>query len=201
MSVRRPLAASALLATAVLTLTSCYATAEPEPEPSSSVSASAGAPAASTAPGAAPAPAGTEGTATAPSGTEASASARATGCMAAQRPGHEVIKAGAATAARVTATATIYVCGPEVTDDGYYRESDTAANHPFAAGATAELVTTDSAGAVSTAAVPLASLISHVNDCAAQRRVARPYGCFGGFYDVTVDRSGAITKVSEVYHP
>lgn len=192
MSLRRPLAATALLATAVLTLTSCYATADPEPEPSPSVAASAGTSAAPTASAAT----------TVPAAPAASASAPAADCTAAaQHPGHEVIKADAATAARVTATGATYVCGPDVTDDGYYRASGSAADHPFAAGATAELVSTAGSGGVATAAVPLATLVSHINDCAAQRGVAEPYGCFGGFYDITVDGSGAITAISEVYHP
>ncbi|MFD9129905.1 hypothetical protein [Kitasatospora sp. NPDC059571] len=203
MSARRLLATAALLATATLAVTAC----DPN-NPGADAPPATAAPSASASSSAQPtASAQPSGKPSAKPTTAHSGSAKPTGkgtptadcTTAAQHPGHKVINVTAATATQVTATPTRFVCGPTIDDDGYYQPIGGTASYTFAPGATAELfVQGDASGPRS---VPLTQFANHAGDCAHQRPVPEPYSCFGGNYDITVDGSGRITKISELYHP
>lgn len=208
---RRLLATAALLTAAVAALTAC----DPEGDQAATgpatafTTAAASAPAAPSASHGAPTPTASGHASTAatraatasarPSAAHSSAAPQADCTAAAQRPGHRVINVTAAAADRLTATGTVFVCGPEVDNDGYYRATGAATGYSFASGASARLVTVS--GAVDSAPVSVAALVQHVNDCAADREPAAPYACFGGMYDITTDAAGRITSVTELYHP
>ncbi|MEV4558363.1 hypothetical protein AB0K51_15420 [Kitasatospora sp. NPDC049285] len=203
MNTRRLLGTAALLTAAVATLTACDpsdAPAAPGATASATASATAGA-TPSTAPTASVKP--TASTSAKPSAAKPSAShtgaAPANCTTAAQRPGHRVINVTAGTADKLTATATTFICGPDIDNDGYYQATGAASSYSFASGATAQLVTVS--GAVGTGPVSVAALVQHVNDCAAHHEPAAPYSCFGGMYDITTDASGKITAITELYHP
>ncbi|MEV6207430.1 hypothetical protein [Kitasatospora sp. NPDC051914] len=202
MSARRLIATAALLGAATLALTAC--------DPEASAGADTAAPAASSSPSGAAATGTTasrSATPTAKPSASRSTTAKPGGkgtpaadcTTAAQRPGHKVVNVTAATASKVTATATRFVCGPEVENDGYYEATGAATSHTFAPGATAELFAMSSTMAPK--AVGLAEFAAHAEDCAHHREVPEPYGCFGGNYDITVDSAGRITKISELFHP
>ncbi|GAA0676297.1 hypothetical protein GCM10010193_31750 [Kitasatospora atroaurantiaca] len=201
MSARRLLATVALLATATLTLTACDGDGDTGAGPSAS-----GTPSATVSASASTTPTGTKPTTGKPkppvTAKPSTSKAPSGDCTAAaQHPGHKVLNvvSGAAGSTQLTATATKFVCGPNVDNDGYYEPVGASATYQLAAGATAELVTLDST--VSQRAVSVPQLIQHVNDCAQHREVAQPYSCFGGNYDITVDSVGHITHISELYHP
>jgi len=204
MTVRRLLVTAALLSTAALTLTACDGDTPPAPAATTSVAQST-TPSTPSSPGAPTVSSAATNHSAAPT---KSASPKASGATAtpaadctarAQRPGHKVIQATAATTTGLTAAPTRIVCGPDVPNDGYYETAGAPGPYTFASGTTAELV---SLGQDSpTRAVPLAALVQHLNDCAAHRNVLAPYDCYGGTYDVTLDASGRITRIVELYHP
>jgi len=204
MTARRLLAAVALLATATLTLTACDGDGDTGAGPSASGSPSA---TVSASPGGSVQPsASATHTSTKPkppATTKPSTSkAPSRDCTAAaQHPGHKVLNvvSGVAGSTQLTATATKFICGPNVDNDGYFEPNGPSATYQLAAGATAELVSAESS--ISQRAVSVPQLIQHINDCAQHREVAQPYGCFGGNYDITVDSAGHITHISELYHP
>jgi hypothetical protein len=207
MSAHRLLAIGALLATTTLALTACDPNATSGDAPPATAAATASTSAGAQPTGAATPSATPTGRSTAKPTASHSASARPSGkatptadcTAAAQKAGHKVINATAATATQVTATPTRFVCGPTVDDDGYYQPTGAAVSYTFAAGASAELfVMTEGMGPKS---VPLAQFATHVGACAHQQPVPEPYSCFGGNYDITVDAAGHITKISELYHP
>ncbi len=49
--------------------------------------------------------------------------------------------------------------------------------------------------------VPLEELITHLNDCLAERDPADPWGCHGNAYDVVLDSHGRIMRIGEVPGP
>ncbi|AUG76947.1 hypothetical protein CFP65_2089 [Kitasatospora sp. MMS16-BH015] len=207
----RRILATAALATAALTLslTACDPT-----QPSDGKSAAAPAPTvtATAVPVSAPTGGTTAGAgqttpkptrATAKPGTSTKPSATAkpsADCTAnAQHPGHKVINATVAWGSpdRIGANATKFVCGPDVPDDGYYEAVAPNTEYRFAAGAKATLLATG----VKTTEVPLARLLQQINTCTGHPGDAGDYSCYGNMYDITVDATGRITTISELYHP
>ncbi|WP_052681476.1 hypothetical protein [Saccharothrix sp. ST-888] len=215
MSAQRPLVAATLLATAVLTLTACGSDGKKAATAGSvSAAASAGSVVASAPPSGSAATSTTASTSASASASAKptashSATARPTSTgkptedctTAAQRPGHRVVNILGADvgASEVSATATKFICGPDVDNDGYYQSAGSPAAFRFASGAQGELVVLDDR--VGERAVPLPQLLQHADACGHHRPVDRPYSCFGGNYDVTVDGSGRITHITELYHP
>lgn len=205
MNARRLLATAALL-TATAALTACDPAGDPAgPTAAPTTTAATSSAAPSPAPtasrtGAAPRPSASRTGATPrPSASRSSAAPQADCTTAAQRPGHRVINVTAATAGQLTATATVFVCGPDVDDDGYYQPTGGPSTLALAPGASAALVTMGAPEP--TRAVPVATLVQHVNDCAAHREPAAPFNCFGGMYDITTDAAGRVTSATELYHP
>ncbi|PBC78914.1 hypothetical protein BX265_3705 [Streptomyces sp. TLI_235] len=211
MSARRLIATAALLGAATLALTACDpngsgadTVAPAASDPASASASPSSAASSSSSPSARPS--GTAKASTRPSASH-SGTAKPSGSgkpavdctAAAQRPGHKVVNVTAATAAKVTATQTRLVCGPDIDDDGYYEPTGAASAYTFAPGATAELFAMSSTMAPK--AVSLAEFAAHAEDCAHDREVAAPYSCYGGAYDITVDSAGRITRISELFHP
>lgn len=185
MTASRLLAAATLL-TATLTLAACG----PEKTPSST-SASPSFSASATAPTSAPV-----GASASPTGsTHPSRSASpAADCTAnAKHPGHQVINVTAASGTQLTATATNFICGPDVPDDGYYQVTGPASSYTLAPGAVTEIVVLGS-GPDMLHKISLDQFDAHVKECSG-------HGCFGNNYDITVDPAGHITHISELYHP
>lgn len=208
MSATRLLTTVALLAAATLGLTACDdnstgssapTTAATAPSTLASVSA-ASAPASPTGhPSTAPKPSGSGRTATSQPPAPKTPSADCT--TRAQHPGHKVIDVVGVTpgSLQLKATATRFVCGPDVPDDGYYESAGAPASYQLAPGATADLMVLDAQSGPRPASV--ADLIKHASECIQGHDVARPYGCYGNMYDITVDSAGHITDISELYHP
>ncbi|MDH6124559.1 hypothetical protein [Kitasatospora sp. GP82] len=205
MSAHRPLVAAALLATTVLSLAACGAGSTTSTAAASASPAVATSPSASaTVPQQSSATPAISHTATAhPSapGKPAQGTPAADCTTAAQRPGHRVVNvvSGTAGSSEIAATATKFICGPNVDDDGYYQPAGSPTTFKIASGAQGELFTLGNTTA--TRGVPVAQLIQHADDCGHHRPVDRPYSCFGGNYDITVDVAGHITHISELYHP
>ncbi|MEV7176908.1 hypothetical protein [Kitasatospora sp. NPDC093679] len=211
MSARRLIATAALLGAATLALTACdpNGTGADTAAPGAGTTASAApsssatsAPTGSATPTTKPStrPSGKPSTGRTTTAKPSGSGKPAADCTAAaQRPGHKVINVTAATATKVTATPTRFVCGPDIDDDGYYEPTGAAGAYTFAPGATAELFAMSST--MSPKAVPLAEFATHAEDCAHNREVPQPYSCYGGNYDITVDSAGRITKISELFHP
>ncbi|MER8186991.1 hypothetical protein [Kitasatospora sp. NPDC094015] len=115
---------------------------------------------------------------------------------AAQRPGHQVVHVTAVSATGLTAQKTVFTCGPDVDNDGYYTATGSAQPYHFASGATATVV--DLGAGSAQRAVPLPTLVEHLGGCLAH---ADGEQCFGDNYDVTVDSAGRVTTIAELFHP
>ncbi|WP_329569554.1 hypothetical protein [Kitasatospora sp. NBC_01266] len=119
----------------------------------------------------------------------------------ANHPGHTVINAtvGWADPDRIGANATKFVCGPDVPNDGYYQPVNQNSSYTFAPGATAHLVGQyASEGGMN---VSIDTLLTHIVHCTTNNPTGNPSPCYGNNYDITVDGSGRITSISELYHP
>ncbi|GAA2151126.1 hypothetical protein GCM10009760_46140 [Kitasatospora kazusensis] len=100
---------------------------------------------------------------------------------------------------RIGGNGTKFVCGPNVPDDGYYQAITQDASYKFAAGAKASLV----GNYVSEGRkdVSITDLLTHIDHCTSNPSGQQPYSCYGNMYDITVDGSGLITTIAEIYHP
>ncbi|MFF2144231.1 hypothetical protein [Kitasatospora sp. NPDC058190] len=117
-------------------------------------------------------------------------------CPAPSRlPGHQVLVIVAAGPAELTAQPARYTCDPP-----RYEATGTPVHYGFAAsGVTATLV--DRPHADPAKPVQLDELVTHLNDCLAERDPADPYGCFGNAYDVVLDSHGRIMRIAEIERP
>ncbi|MFJ9442829.1 hypothetical protein ACIRRH_13275 [Kitasatospora sp. NPDC101235] len=111
------------------------------------------------------------------------------------RPGHEVLLVVSAGPASLTAQPARFSCGT-----GRYEPAGSPVHYGFAgAGVTATLV--DAPHDDPSRTVPLDELITHLDDCLAERDPADPYGCHGNAYDVVLDSHGRIMRIGEVEGP
>ncbi|MDH6578973.1 hypothetical protein [Kitasatospora sp. MAP5-34] len=210
----RLLATAALLATATLGLVACDPTT---PVPTSSPSSSSASAPVTSSPVTPSSPSASTGSGkpsshpstSRPSTSRPSATARPSAstspvadCTArAHTPGYQVINVVSVVSGsnQLNATQTKFICGADVPDDGYYEPVGAPSPYRFAPGATAELLVLGDSMKLST--VPLAQFLTTADVCAQNHDVARPYACFGSKYDITVDSSGQITHISELFHP
>ncbi|MEU4119621.1 hypothetical protein AB0F71_34630 [Kitasatospora sp. NPDC028055] len=111
------------------------------------------------------------------------------------RPGHQVLVVVAAGPAELTAQPARFACTPP-----RYEATGSPVHYGFAAaGVTATLV--DRPRGESARPVHLDELVTHLNDCLAERDPADPYGCHGNAYDVVLDSHGRIMRITEVQGP
>ncbi|MFH9350339.1 hypothetical protein [Kitasatospora sp. NPDC017646] len=110
-------------------------------------------------------------------------------------PGHQVMIVVAAGPAELTAQPARHTCAPP-----RYEATGTPVHYGFAAaGVTATLV--DRPHEEAAKPVQLDELVTHLNDCLAERDPADPYGCYGNAYDVLLDSHGRIMRIAEVEVP
>ncbi|MBD0695647.1 hypothetical protein [Streptomyces sp. CBMA123] len=110
-------------------------------------------------------------------------------------PGHQVLIVVAAGPAELTAQPARYACTPP-----HYEATGSPVHYAFAAaGVAATLV--DRPRQEPAKPVQLDELVTHLNDCLAERDPADPYGCDGNAYDVVLDSHGRIMRISEVEGP
>ncbi|MFF4816072.1 hypothetical protein ACFY2K_15955 [Kitasatospora sp. NPDC001309] len=108
------------------------------------------------------------------------------------RPGHQVLVVVAAGPAELTAQPARFACTPP-----RYEATGSPVHYGFAAaGVTATLI--DRPRGESARPVHLDELVTHLNDCLAERDPADPYGCHGNAYDVVLDSHGRIMRITEV---
>ncbi|MDH6112170.1 hypothetical protein P3T36_006804 [Kitasatospora sp. MAP12-15] len=119
----------------------------------------------------------------------------------AKKPGHTVINATVAwgNPDRIGANATKFICGPDVPNDGYYEAVAPNSGYNFAPGAKATLV--GNYVSDGTKAVSVTDLLTHIDHCTQNPSGQDPYSCYGNMYDITVNGSGLITSIAELYHP
>ncbi|MER8183390.1 hypothetical protein [Kitasatospora sp. NPDC094015] len=202
MSVRRVLctaATAATVAAAGLALTGC--------DPSGDTGGQAAAPAASTPAASTPAAGAGSPKASAPAAT-ASAKASADpgdpgaepgadcGAAPTMAAGHRMLNVSKASSGTVFyAKETRFACDP---NDGHWADAGPEKPYAFAPGAVAEL--TDLS--FRTTKVTLAQLAEHTAKCLDHTEDPEKRPCFSNLtYEVVLDASGKITKVSEKFHP
>ncbi|MBO1416249.1 hypothetical protein [Streptomyces sp. FH025] len=110
-------------------------------------------------------------------------------------PGHQVLVVVSAGPAELTAQPARYTCTPPG-----YEPTGTPVHYGFAAaGVAATLV--DRPHGDPARPVGLDELVTHLNDCLADRDPADPYACHGNAYDVVLDSHGRIMRIGEVTVP
>ncbi|WP_030238553.1 hypothetical protein [Streptomyces sp. NRRL S-350] len=123
------------------------------------------------------------------------AAAQAACTAPATSPGHQILVVVSAGPAELTAQPARYTCDP-----GRYTPTGTPVHYGFAAaGVTATVI--DRTHGDQAKPVPPAELITHLNDCLAERDPADPFGCHGNAYDVVLDSHGRIMRIGEVAAP
>ncbi|MCB5907066.1 hypothetical protein LIU39_06480 [Streptomyces sp. SF28] len=179
----RRLLAAAALAAALATLTSCKsddttAAASPRASASSEPSKASG-PSAS-------APA---------SGDKAVDPEPSSDCTPRKVPaGHRTVRVmGASSGGALSVREAEFACDP---NGGGYAGTGKAARYQLAAGATAELTT----GATTFRTVPTAELARHLTACMKHQPVEPPLSCAGDIYELTVNGSGDVSHIREVWH-
>ncbi|MEV4612217.1 hypothetical protein AB0K43_06375 [Kitasatospora sp. NPDC049258] len=197
MSVRRVLCTVATAAVAALALTGC--------DPSGDTGGRAAAPAASTpaggtpgaSTGAASSPAAGTGTPKATTDPGDPGAEPGADCGAPPKPaaGHRMLNVSKASSATVFyAKETRFECDP---NDGHWADAGAEKPYTFAAGAVAEL--TDLS--FRTTKVTLAQLAQHTAKCLDHTEDPEKRPCFTNLtYEVVLDASGKVTKVSEKFH-
>ncbi|GGN42223.1 hypothetical protein GCM10012285_22300 [Streptomyces kronopolitis] len=199
----RRLLTAAVLAASLATLTSCKGedtSAAPDAH------ASAASSPAST-PTDAPSDASTGAPTDAPGG-DPSASASASGqkdlpidpepsfdCTPAKlAKGHRMVQVTGAPAGGVLAVRQAqFACDP---NGGGYAGTGKAGRYRLAPGATAELTT----GATGHRAVSLAALGGHLTACIEHDQVKAPLACSGDIYELTLNGSGTVSHLREIWH-
>ncbi|MFI9046412.1 hypothetical protein [Streptomyces sp. NPDC053427] len=187
----RRLLAAAVLAATLTTLTSCKGEDAP-----ASASPEATAPSASSP---APAPSGTPTSSPSPSASpskdlsaDPEPSSDCTPRTLAK--GHRMVQlTGAPAGGTVPAREAKFACDP---NGGGYAGTGKAARLRLASGATAELST----GAVDHRTATLAQLTAHLTACLRHETVEQPLACSGDLYEITVNGSGDVTHLSELWH-
>ncbi|QZY15925.1 hypothetical protein [Streptomyces decoyicus] len=86
-----------------------------------------------------------------------------------------------------------FACDP---NGGGYAGTGKAARRSLAPGATAELST----GATGHRTVTVAELTRHLSACLRHDQVEPPLACSGDIYEVTVNGSGAVSHLREIWH-
>ncbi|MFG2889153.1 hypothetical protein [Streptomyces sp. NPDC048248] len=109
--------------------------------------------------------------------------------------GHRMVRITGAPSGGVLAVKEAeFACDP---NGGGYAGTGKAARYRLAAGATGDLAT----GPVDHRTVPLAQLTEHLTACLRHESVKAPWACSGDIYEITVNASGDVTHLSEVWHP
>ncbi|WP_354641651.1 hypothetical protein [Kitasatospora camelliae] len=189
----RKLLLAVVAATAALTLTACEGDG-------SDTAGAQGAPttAAATSSAAAPSTAPTASKSTAAKPTAAKPTGGATrtadpSCAPKLSAGHKVVKVTKhATATQLFAADTVYEC--KMPDQGWW-ENGPEKTYPVAANAKAVL-----SDAGKKPAVPVAKLVEHLNKCLDGTKDT--YQCDTGTeYEITVDGSGKVTAIEELWGP
>ncbi|MFG2222001.1 hypothetical protein [Streptomyces sp. NPDC048644] len=186
----RRLLAAAALAAALATLTSCKSD-DATASPGASASSAASEPAASSEPSKASGP-----SASAPeSGDKPVDPEPSFDCTPRKIPaGHRMVQVTAASSGgALSVREAEFACDP---NGGGYAGTGKAAHYQLAAGATVEL----SAGATAYRTVPTAELAGHLTACLKHRPVEPPLSCAGNIYELTVNGSGDVSHVREVWH-
>jgi hypothetical protein len=215
MKVNRFATAAVVAATAALALTACGPdeTNGAAGAPTGAAATASSAPSTSAAPTAQPISSGggtakpTKPTkAPKPTPTKSSGGSPSSDCTAqaaANLGGAVVVQAtdnGYATHIWMKAEPTKFVCGPDVPDDGYYAATSPTTEYRFATGAQAVLLGRGAAG-IQEQTVPVSRLLQQINTCTGHPADATEFSCYGNMYDVTLDPSGKITTITQVYHP
>lgn len=86
-----------------------------------------------------------------------------------------------------------FACDP---NGGGYAGTGKAGQYRLAAGATAELTTS----ATGHRTVPLATLTEHLTACLKHDQVKAPLACSGDIYELTLNGSGAVSHLREIWH-
>ncbi|WP_405409959.1 hypothetical protein [Streptomyces decoyicus] len=108
--------------------------------------------------------------------------------------GHRMVQVMAAPShGALSVRAAKFACDP---NGGGYAGTGKAARQPLAPGATAELST----GATGHRTVSVAELTRHLSACLRHDRVEPPLACSGDLYEVTVNGSGAVSHLREIWH-
>ncbi|MEU9111430.1 hypothetical protein AB0D04_06485 [Streptomyces sp. NPDC048483] len=195
----RRLLAAAAVATALVTLTSCKGEDDPKAA-SPEASASSAAPSASH-----PADPAASPSASAPASSQASPPsdpAPGTGeptfdCTPRKlAKGHRMVQiTGAPSGGALLAKEAKFSCDP---NGGGYIGTGKAARFRLASGATAELALNSP---IKRRTVTVAQLSEHVTACVREESVKEPFSCSGDNYEITVNSSGEISHLTEVWHP
>ncbi|WP_431999433.1 hypothetical protein [Streptomyces sioyaensis] len=187
----RRLLTAAVLAASLATLTSCKGE---DPAASSQASASAASSPAATptdAPSDKPSPsASATGQKDLPIDPEPSSD-----CTPAKLPkGHRMVQVTRAPAGgRLSVKEAEFACDP---NGGGYAGTGKAGQYRLAAGATAELTTS----ATGHRTVSLATLSGHLTACLKHDQVKAPLACSGDIYELTLNGSGAVSHLREIWH-
>lgn len=201
----RRLLTAAVLAASLATLTSCKGEDTSAAPDASASAASSPASTPTDAPGdtRTDAPTGTPG-----DGPSASASASTSGqkdlpidpepssdCTPAKpAKGHRMVQVTRAPAGGVLPFKQAqFACDP---NGGGYAGTGKAGQYRLAAGATAELTTS----ATGHRTVSLAALSGHLTACLKHDQVKAPLACSGDIYELTLNGSGAVSHLREIWH-
>lgn len=108
--------------------------------------------------------------------------------------GHRMVQVTRAPAGGVLAVEQAqFACDP---NGGGYAGTGKAGRYRLASGATAELTT----GATGHRAVSLATLGGHLTACLKHDQVKAPLACSGDIYELTLNGSGAVSHLREIWH-
>ncbi|MFE2228772.1 hypothetical protein [Streptomyces kronopolitis] len=108
--------------------------------------------------------------------------------------GHRMVQVTGAPAGGVLAVRQAqFACDP---NGGGYAGTGKAGRYRLAPGATAELTT----GATGHRAVSLTALGGHLTACIEHDQVKAPLACSGDIYELTLNGSGAVSHLREIWH-
>ncbi|MEU5544797.1 hypothetical protein AB0G85_20730 [Streptomyces sioyaensis] len=184
----RRLLTAAVLAASLATLTSCKGE-DPAASPEKSAS---------------PASKPTDGASDAPSPSASASSGQkdlpidpepSSDCTPAKlAKGHKMVQVTRAPAGgQLSVKEAQFACDP---NGGGYAGTGKAGQYRLAAGATAELTTS----ATGHRTVPLATLSAHLTACLKHDQVKAPLACSGDIYELTLNGSGAVSHLREIWH-
>ena len=188
----RRLLTAAVLAASLATLTSCKGE-DPAASPEASASPASkptGAPTAPPTDAPSPSASASSGQKDLPIDPEPSSD-----CTPAKlAKGHRMVQVTRAPAGgQLSVKEAQFACDP---NGGGYAGTGKAGQYRLAAGATAELTTS----ATGHRTVPLATLSEHLTACLKHDQVKAPLACSGDIYELTLNGSGAVSHLREVWH-
>ncbi|BFV58973.1 hypothetical protein KCMC57_up40770 [Kitasatospora sp. CMC57] len=198
MNARRLPVAAAVLASSVLVLTAC-GPKDPAPAGGPALTASAGATPTATAVGTGTGTAKPSAPAASKSAPKASATPAANCTANAAQVGRviEAAEVGYATHVWMKAKETKFVCGPDLPGESYFEATGAVKVFEF----TNEVKTYVLAD-LKEKQLPLNDFMAHAEACLTNRAsVKAPYNCYGNQFAVTVDASGKISAIHELYRP